>query len=504
MKDAKDDTKRRTGRDNPARSFLLSVASLKKDPLAALVRSAAVQAGAGVWVVGGVLRNLALGLTAAPDYDFVTAGGDLKALCSSVAAKTGGTSFLLDKETLSYRVAAVFGGRAVTLDFSPVKGDISNDLSLRDFTVNAIAVDLESIFVDGASISVLDPSGGVGDAARRRLKATSKGVFDDDPLRSLRAVRLSLQYGLSIDTDTLKLIKEKSGLLERSSAERKRDELAAIFSTPGTAEAVRLLYSTGIIEEVLPGAAGWADVDGYALLDHSLETLEAAEAILSDPGAVFPGFARELKEHFCARPGSADTGTVFKLAAFLHDFGKPGCLKREDGRLRFIGHDSAGAALVKEALLRLKFSRKTASGVASLVKDHHRVFNLAALREPSARARAHFFRAAGGSQGLTLLCLAVADARATRGSDDPGLVRLAREMLGFYYGVYIKKGPRPLLTGSEIMSKFGISEGPLVGEALREVSDGVERGEVKSKKEAVSLVERLLARRKAGTERKTT
>lgn len=503
MNDARDDTLRVAGRDNPARSFLESVASLKQDPLVALVRACALESGAGVWLVGGVLRNLALGLTAAPDYDFVTSGGDIESLCRAIAGKTGGTSFLLDKETLSYRVVTESGGRAVTLDFSPVKGDISSDLLLRDFTVNSMAVDLENIFEGGASLAVLDPSGGTLDASKRLLKATSIGVFDDDPLRSLRAVRLALRYGLGIAPDTLKLIKEKSGLLERSSAERKRDELAAVFSTPGTAEAIRLMYSTGIIEEVLPGAAGWGDIDGYALLGHSLKTLEAAEAILRDPGAVFPGFAPALGEHFSDASGPVGTGTVFKLAAFLHDYGKPACLKREGGRLKFTGHDSAGAALVKEALLKLKFSRKTSSEVASLVKDHHRVFNLATLREPSVKARAHFFRAAGGSTGLTLLCLAVADARATRGSDDAELVRLAQEMLDFYYGVYIKKRPRPLLTGGEIMSRFGVTEGPLVGEALREVSEGVERGGVKSKKDALKLVERLLAGRKAGSERKT-
>lgn len=484
-----------TGRENSARSFLEGVVSLAKDPLVALVRSAALEYGVEVWLVGGVLRNLALGVSAAPDYDFVTAGGDLKAFCGSLAASFGGSAFLLDKDTLSYRIAAVFDGRAVTLDLSPVKGDILNDLGQRDFTVNSIAVALSDIF-ERAAPRVIDPVAGVGDAAKRLLRATSSGVFDDDPLRSLRAVRLSLQYGLGIAPETLSLMKEKSGLLERTSAERKRDELVAVFSSRGTPEALRLMYSTGIIGAVLPEAAGWVSVDGYGLLDHSLKTLESAEDLLDGLAVVFPGYANELGVHFNRKLGAVETKTVFKLAAFLHDFGKPYSMKREEGRLRFIGHDSAGAPLVRQFLLGLRFSRKIANEVAGLVKDHHRVFNLALLREPSRKAKAHFFRAAKGSSGVTLLCLAVADSRATRGGADPELVRLAEDMLGFYYGVYLRKRPGPLLTGGEIMKRFGLSEGPLVGEALREVFEGVERGEVSSKKEAVALIERLLAGRK--------
>ncbi len=492
MSGTRDSIKKRTGRIAPARSFLGSADSLKRDPLLSIVRTEA--ASKRVWLVGGVLRNLALGSAARQDYDFVTAGPDPGALSAAVAARTQGTSFLLDPETLSYRVAAVFGGSPVTLDFSPVKADILSDLKSRDFTVNSMAVDLGEL-LDKEAPELIDPNNGADDAAKKLLRAVSSGVFDEDPLRSLRAVRLALQYGLEITADTLSLMKEKSGLLGRTSAERKRDELAAIFSAPGTPWAIRVMYSTGMIGEVLPGAAGWADVEGYGLLDHTLKTLEAAEELIRDPGTVFPGFASELERHFAAMSGSLETGTVFKLAAFLHDAGKPYCLKREDGRLRFIGHDSKGAPAVKDALSALKFSRKTATVVAGLVKEHHRVFNLALLRRPSERAKAHFFRACGGTSGVTLLCLAVADARATRGSDDAELVRTAGAMLDFYYGVYIKRPPRPLLTGSEIMKRFGVAEGPLVGEALKAVSDGVERGEVTGKKDAVELIKRLLAGR---------
>jgi len=467
------------------------VAALTLDPVVALVHSAALEFGTGLWLVGGVLRNLALRVSVAPDYDFVLAADDIEAFCASVAESIQGSAFLLDKETCSYRVAAHRGALAVTLDFSPVKGDILNDLKARDFTVNSLAVDLIGLFESGVGV-VIDPAGGVADASEKVLRATSETVFDEDPLRSLRAVRLALQYGLSITPETLGLMKDKSGLLTATSVERRRDELEAIFCAKGSSWAMQLLYSTGIAQGVFPGAAGWADVNGYALLDHALKTLDAAEELLGELGVFFPEYGAALDAHFAEKRGTVDTRTVLKLAAFLHDYAKPDCLKREGGRLTFTGHDSAGAAMVRDALTGLKFSRSVASEVAFLVKNHHRVFNLALLKEPSIRAKAHFFRASGGAAGLTLLFLSLADARATRGASDPDLVRLAGEMIGFYYGVYLKKRPTPVLTGREVMDLFGVSEGPLVGLALKRVAEGVETGEITSKKAALALVKRFI------------
>lgn len=497
MRDEKADRTTGPGREISAFSFLKALMALREDPVVKIVRAASGESDTAVWLVGGVLRNLALGRPPAQDYDFVTAGGDISGFCESIAAGTGGSAFLLDRETLSYRIVANVVNKTFSLDFSPVKESILNDLSLRDFTVNSLAVDLKDIF-ESARPAVIDPSGGVKDAEALLLRVVSKEVFDADPLRVLRAVRLSQQYGLRINTETFALMKEKAALLESSSAERIRDELIAVFSCRGSSGALRLIYSAGMIGPVLPGAEGWADVDGYGLLEHSLKTLDAAESLLDGLGGTFPAYGGRLTEHFASKIGVIEMKTVFKLAAFLHDFGKPTSMTREGGRLRFTGHDSAGGALVKQALLGLKFSRKAAGEVAGLVKNHHRVFDLAKLTEPSHRAKAHLFRASGGASGVTLLCLAAADARATRGADDSGLLRLVDDMLGFYYTVYLKKKPAVIFTGNEVMKRFGIPEGPLVGEILKKISEGVEKGEIRNKKEAVVFAEGFLGGRKPG------
>lgn len=449
-------------------------------------------AGAGVWLVGGVLRNIALSAPPAPDYDFAVMG-DTAESAEKAASVFGGTPFALDEEAGVYRVV-VRGDGASTLDFTPLsEGGIAEDLAKRDFTVNAMAVELRSLFEGGREL--IDPFGGLDDARAGLLRTVSAGAFDSDPLRMLRAVRISSQYGLRVEEGTCSHIREKAGLIERSSPERIRDELKALFANSGTGIGIRLLYDTGLVNTVIPEIGGWSDVDGYDLLSHSLSVLMEAERILGNmrEGA-FPGFSERLIDYFNEREVELPNHAVFKLAAFLHDFGKPLALSREDGRLRFIGHDTKGAEAVKGLLERLRFSRKTSNAVSSFVANHHRVFMLAGLKERSYRAKGHFFRASGGPGGLLLLCLALADARATRGGEDQELFSVVMEMLEFYYGPYSRKKPKPLLTGDEIMEAFGVREGPIVGDIISELDNGVERGEIRNRKDALRHIREWLRR----------
>lgn len=443
-----------------------------------------------LWLVGGVLRNLALSAPAAPDYDFAVMG-DTAALAREAASRFKGAPFALDEEAGAYRVV-VKGDGAATLDFTQLAPDgIEDDLSKRDFTVNAMAVELKALFEGGGQL--IDPFGGLDDARAGILRAVSPDAFDNDPLRMLRAVRLSCQYGLRIEEGTCSLIREKAGLIGISSPERIRDELRTVFINNGTAGAIELLYATGLVNAVMPEISGWPDVDGYDLLSHSLSVLREAEAILSNmTEEAFPGCSEPLREYFSRHEGELPNHAILKLAAFFHDTGKPLAISREEGRLRFIGHDTKGAEAVRGLLERLRFSRKTANTISSFVANHHRVFMLAGLRERSFRARGHFFRASGDSGGLLLLCLALADARATRGGEDPELYAVVIEMLGFYYGPYSRKKPRPLLTGDEIKEAFGVEEGPIVGEIIRELNEGVERGEIRNRKEALKHIREWL------------
>ncbi|MFQ5442788.1 MAG: HD domain-containing protein [Thermodesulfobacteriota bacterium] len=499
--------KKRDGQDRAL--FFVELSRVKGDPFVREVYGCVEKGVKGhgrrpLFLVGGAVRNLFLKKPLPLDFDFVY-GGEVEGLARRVALKLKGAAFLLDKKEGLYRVALKENKALRTIDIAPLRHrDISEDLRARDFTVNAVALDLEALFEgrgEGVGTPVIDPCGGIDDCRRGTLRAVAPEVFDADPLRSLRGVRIARQYALEMTAGTRELIKEKSRLLleKKTAPERIRDELLLIFRNSGSSRALGDLYALNIIKAVLPEAGGWPDVDGYGLADHAMKTVSEAERLLERIEEGRGGFPAEVKRYFKGSAGMADNATLLKLAAFLHDCGKPLTMAREQGRLRFIGHDEKGESLTRDILKRLKMSRRVASTVTGLVRNHHRVFTLAALKVRSERAKAHFFRAAGGpggGDGLALLLLALADARATRGGEDAELAGLTREMLSFYSGVYVKKRPRPLMNGREIMEIFSLSEGRLVGNVIKKISEGVEAGVITNKKEAMEYIRGWLKERK--------
>lgn len=473
---------------------------LRQDVFIGEVRPCLKGCAVNGYLVGGLIRDLALEKEVSRDYDFVVSGM-VEAVARLAAERLGGTPFLLDRESGSYRVVVKTNAGAVTLDFSFMRGgSIEDDLKERDFTVNAMAVGLAGPS-EGRS-SLIDPFNGLADASASVLRAVSEVAFVEDPLRCVRAVRLSFCCGLDIEPSTQALAEASAGHLRGTAAERIREELVRIFSCSRSADAIRSLYALGIIDAVAPQLTGWKDVQGYDLLGHSLSTLDEADRLVDQissgqiSGGVFVSRFEELKSHISRRIGPIGMDVFFRVCAFLHDIGKPATIVRESGRLRFIGHDSAGAQLAKDMLLGLRFSKAFSTAVSGVIKNHHRVFMLLLLPERSPRAKAHFFRASGGSSGVTLLLLALADARATSGRRDSALEALVSEMIEFYYGVYLKKRPRPILTGDELKRIFSLPEGRIIGQLLSEVAKGVEDGMIKTKKEALSHVRRSLDERR--------
>lgn len=489
----------------PPLHFQEALKLLRSDPVMVEARGAVKRRG--IYLVGGVLRNLALGRPLPPDYDFVYEGR-ASLLAGKFASRLGGTAFILDKETLSYRVAARVNGAPCTIDISSVEdGGISCDLKRRDFTVDALAVGVAELFTEDEP-RLFDPCGGLDDAARLRLRMVSGNAFLEDPLRCLRAVRIARQCGLKITRDTAAAVKKASPLLTGVAPERVREELTAIFRCSGASRAVSALYVLGIIKGILPEARSWRDAGGYDLLAHCLGTLDAGEAIIDEAtdtaGKAFPGLAENLSRHFLCPAGSLDRKVFFKMAAFFHDAGKPLTVKlsplrgRTSGKFSFTGHDREGAVLINGIFRRLRFSGRVAAQIANLAENHHRVFALAKLKKRSDKAKAHLLRAVEGVDGIwkgaavDLLLLSVADARATRGGEDKKFLKFVNEMLRFYYEHFLKKRHAPLMNGREIMRVFKIPEGPLVGEIIKKISEGIEAGAVKDKKEAKAYVKKWL------------
>jgi hypothetical protein len=204
-------------------------------------------AGEEAWVVGGAVRDELLGREV---RDLDIAYHEPRAAAVAYARRSGGSPFPLSERHGAWRVA-LDDGR--TVDFTPLQGSIEDDLATRDFTVNAIAVPL-------AGGEAVDPFGGWGDLQAKALRHVSETVFDDDPLRLLRAVRFVDQFGFELDERTEALIRDKAGLVGQPSGERIVAELEQL-SVAG----YRLLDRLGLLAPLGGSVADLRDGDSVAI-----------------------------------------------------------------------------------------------------------------------------------------------------------------------------------------------------------------------------------------------
>ena len=174
--------------------------------------AADVLAGSDAWVVGGAIRDAALGREV---VDIDISCQEPERAARAFARTMGGAPFPLSERWGAWRVVLDEG---VTVDFTLLRGTIEEDLATRDFTINAVAEPL-------AGGSPVDPHGGLPDLEARRLRAVSSRIFEDDPLRLLRAARLEDELGVTLDDGTERLVRDEASLVSRPAGERILAEL---------------------------------------------------------------------------------------------------------------------------------------------------------------------------------------------------------------------------------------------------------------------------------------
>jgi len=389
-------------------------------------------------------------------------------------------------------------------------GDLRADLGRRDFTVNAMAVPLEAWLRPDYERSLVDPFGGRGDLDARVLRAVGPTSLADDPVRMMRAVRLSAQFGLSIEDGTREGIRAGAGLVGRVSAERVRDELLALLAGPGAADGVCEMDALGLLDVVLPELAATKGViqppeHRWNVFRHSVETVRAAGRLLdgavrrSDPVLSLAPWRPELDAHFAAEVGDGQTrGTLLKLAALLHDLGKPGARTVEpSGRIRFIGHEKTGAELACGVMRRMRCSRRTVSHVGSMVRHHLRPGQLGQRREaPTGRAVFRYYRDVGEA-AVDTLYLNLADYLGARGpllegQEWSAYAGMIGDILTGGFETPGESRPFLLLNGCEVMREFGLEPGPKIGALLDSLREAEADGRVRSQEEAIELLRRLI------------
>jgi putative nucleotidyltransferase with HDIG domain len=455
-----------------------------------------------IYLVGGAVRDKLIGRKSG-DLDFAVPKGALR-LARRVARATGGAFFPLDDETDTGRIVYVHeDGERTLADFAAYRRpDLPADLSARDFTINAIAL-------DPRTDEVFDPLDGTKDLRAKRIRACTDESLSADPVRVLRAVRLAATLRFSIERPTRELMKSAVPLMTRVSPERLRDELFKMLDGPQPATAVRALDLLGALPYLLPELSSLKGVSQPAphvqdVWAHTLSVVAHLEKILEElePGRVpgeetdlFSGlislrlgrYREQFAAHFAGDPASDLTPRAQLLfAALYHDVAKPQTRATHEGRVRFLGHDELGAKVAVERARSLRLSNDAATRIGTVIAQHMRIHFYAKRRAdkaalPSRRAIYRFFRDAGAA-GPELCLLGLADARATYEqtlTQDlwTAYLDVCRELLENWWEKPQESiSPPSLVNGHDLMEALDLTPGPSVGHALDAVREAQATG----------------------------
>lgn len=462
------------------------------------------------WLVGGVVRDALLGRDV-QDIDIAVAG-DAQPLGRAVADHLGATAVPLPEWNI-VRVALpgfVDNGRPFLIDISGHPGSIEDDLKSRDFTVDAMGIPIGCWDSEERFGAIIDPLNGRADLARRILRAGSDGVFDADPGRMLRAVRLAQQVGLRMEPDTAHLIRRDAPLLHRVSPERVRDEFMTILAATGARPQLEVLDRLDLLCRVIPELEATKRCEQprshhyWDVWGHLLHCVEYAEEVTAGHrnNAIYTMAPWTAKgdAYFAEVIGDGHTRrTVLKLAALLHDIAKPQTRAADaDGRVRFLGHSEEGAEIVEQRLTALRMSRRITDLASNMVLHHLRPSQLRhGSAMPSPRAIFRFYRDVGEA-AVDTLYLAMADVLAARGPDlsPERWANYARMIAAVLEAGAEQPGNRngnpPLINGHDLMDALHIPPGPCIGSLLARLREAEAVGEISSREDAMELAARLV------------
>ncbi|UCE83391.1 MAG: HD domain-containing protein [Deltaproteobacteria bacterium] len=489
--------------NNRPQDFNVALAGLsKRSRLTTTLFQIAAEKSHHLYLVGGFIRDLFMGRVG-KDIDFVTPRAS--ELAASLAENTGCHTVLFDRKFGTIRLIPVTApeGEFDRIDLAPLRGSsIEEDLSLRDFTINALALDISAW--QGGVIAFIDPLGGLRDLSAGRLRACTHQSLTDDPLRILRAYRLVSTYGLALEPKTREWIVEGRRGLDEVAVERIRDELVLILSASNSAAILRMLDADHLLELVLPEYEPMRDLrqndfHHQDVWQHSLSALEALETFLSRPQELLGNHTDEALAVLNQKiAGDRTRQSLLKLAVLLHDIGKPACRTVDkDGFIHFYDHERVGARLAGAVCSRLCFSNKEIHFVSQLVRQHMRAIHLFNLGRPSRRALARFF-GLGPSLFWPLLLLFASDYRATRGPRSLGgdmrpLQQRMGEWLEFYHHQLKPREVKPpLVSGHDLMDYLHLAPGPTVGKLLQALAELQWEGRITTRQEALHQAAQLL------------
>lgn len=461
-----------------------------------LLASAAGAFPAEAWVAGGWVRDRLLGsgstmLTAgkSPDADLVIAG-DAEAAAMQAADSLGGSFVVLDRARRTYRVALP----GAHIDFTEMRGSkMEQDLRRRDFTINAMALPASRILHRLWRRHIADPTGGLRDLAAKVVRPAGPRAFEEDPLRTLRAIRMAASLGFTLSPSTQRGVKQNAHLLARVAAERIRDEFFPILRSRQVHAHLAMAQRLRLMRQVLPETESLLRLkqgvhhrlDAW---DHSLEAVRLLNGLLASPQRWAGRFAGRIRSLLC-EPASGDRtrADILRFACLLHDIGKPATFSRDEKGVHFYGHAALGGQMAAAAARRMRLSRQEVSAVRTIVENHMRPLLL--TRESVTDRAIRRLIADTGNRCADICALALADLLAGRPSRADARTQRAFTLRVLAELLAQPAVAEPLVNGHEVMKRYHLKPGPMVGRLLEIVRQAqVERG-ISTREEAWALLD---------------
>ena len=462
--------------------------NIREDPYIEQLRFIASKLNSKIYLVGGAIRDIFLNRQA-NDYDFVVFG-NLKRLAKEVSSRFLCKYILYEKKLKTYRVFC----RAKTIDLSePRAQTIEEDLKKRDFTINSMAVDLDSL-------KLIDPLGGKKDLKKGIIRINSDKAIDDDPLRILRGFRLAATFRFDIEAQTVTLFRDKVKLLKKISPERITEELKLLFLLNETFTYLLIMDRVGVIDTLfedltLTNACIQSSKHLFDVKTHSLSVYNYIEWALNRLERVI---GKSFKKYLIHYTMEKETLLVaFKLAALFHDAAKPFCKIVVDGNVKFPMHEIESAKLFEKYAKIYPFGRKISKLTKFFIEKHIEPANLYkawSLNELEELNKVNFF-INYGENGIDLLIFALADTLAKgkiSASKREVYIMFLQEMADYYYSIEKKLKEKPILPAEEILKLYPSLDKKKLKPILTNIKKLQIANAIKSKEEAISIVKKMI------------
>ena len=456
-----------------------------------------------VYVVGGYLRDFLLKKKSL-DIDLVVSK-KAELFAKKLAKNINGKCFILHSDLQVYRVATINNPDIEYIDISLMQGNnIKSDLSRRDFTINALAVEIEKF--NDIKKNIIDYFNGLKDLKNKSINVVSKSVFNDDPLRMLRSFRFASEYKFNISKETLSLIKKYSSKIISVAGERIKNELFRILNNKNSSKYIAMIDECGLLEKMFPvitkmkKSAKNFYYHPKGLFQHCFQTYEALENIFGKLDKYFPKSKDILEQHLNEEFSQyVNKKNLLKFIAIFHDCAKPECAKKVGNKMRFLGHESIGAKKIAQIMKGLKMSNKEINFAKAIISEHMRPSNLAKSEIITNRAQMRLFRDIK-EDTADLLILAMSDwhsyktlkkkiySKKILKQQEKSVAKLI-----FNYFDFINTKPKDkILDGNVLMKEFKLKPGKIIGELLKYVSNAYEEGRIKNKQQALNLAKSQL------------